>query len=56
MAAAEPHVRARAMVRIERSAVANRTEWERLPSERRRELVRKDELGRPVVIRVVEYE
>lgn len=51
-----PEVQARAVVRVERPAVATQKEWERLPPARRRELVRKDELGRPVAIRVIEYE
>jgi hypothetical protein len=55
-ATAEPSIRARAVIRVERAAVASRAEWERLPPARRRELVRKDELGRPIAIRVVEYE
>jgi hypothetical protein len=49
-------VQATAAIRIERAGVATKTEWERLPPQRRRELIRTDELGRSIAIRLIEHE
>jgi hypothetical protein len=51
-----PRPQAKAFVRIARPAIANKGEWERLPASRRKERIQYDEQGRPVLVRLVEYE
>lgn len=51
-----PAVNSTATVRIERPAVASREEWERLPKETRREIVVRGGDGRPLLVRVIEYQ
>jgi hypothetical protein len=52
----QPAVNATATVRIERPAVASREQWERLPKETRREIVVRGGDGRPLLVRVIEYQ
>lgn len=52
----QSEVRSIASVRIERPAIVNRKEWERAASTSRREIVVRDELGQPVLVRVIEYQ
>ncbi|HEU5482849.1 MAG TPA: hypothetical protein VFU80_07160 [Sphingomicrobium sp.] len=47
---------ARASVRIERPVKVNRKEWERLPQSSRREVIRRDGRGRPILLRLVEQQ
>jgi hypothetical protein len=49
-------VEATASVRIEHSATATRKSWEQLPKGSRKEVVIRDERGRPVLVRIVDYE
>jgi hypothetical protein len=51
-----PRAPARAAVRIERAGVATKAEWDRLPAQHRRQLIRRDEFGRSIAIRVIEHE
>ena len=53
---ARPQVQARATVRILRPASNGTRDWTRLPSERRRELIVKDERGAPVLLRIIDNE
>jgi hypothetical protein len=45
-----------ASVRIEHPAAANKKEWERSPSSSRREILIRDEDGKRVLVRVIQYE
>lgn len=47
---------AKAMVRIERPAIANEEEWKGPPQQRRRERIIKDERGGRQLQRLFEYE
>jgi hypothetical protein len=49
-------LQASATVRIERPVSASRTDWDRLPASQRREVIARDEQGRPVLLRIVENE
>ena len=51
-----PKVRATATVRIERAASASRERWEQLPLSSKREVIVRDAQGRPVLLRLVEYQ
>jgi hypothetical protein len=53
VASAAPAV---ASVRINRPAEASKAEWERTPRANRREIVRRDADGRPILVRVIEHE
>jgi len=53
---AQSHSQATATVRIERPAIANSKEWDRAPKAGRREIVRRDEGGQTVLLRLVEYQ
>lgn len=54
---ATPVVRqARATVHIVSAVRASRDEWKRLPPQRRREVVRRDDDGRAVRLRLIENE
>lgn len=46
----------RATVRIERPVRVGGEEWQRVPRDKRREIVITDEQGRPVLLRLVEME
>lgn len=52
----QPRVQARAVGRVVRPVVATREEWEHLAPASRREIIRNDEFGRPVIIRLIEHE
>lgn len=56
--APQPTLRAIATVsvRIERPAKAGREEWDRVPESRKSEVVVQDKDGRPVLLRLVEYQ
>ena len=47
---------ATASVRIERPAKVSRDEWERVPQRQRREILVRDEAGRPLLLRLIENE
>jgi hypothetical protein len=49
-----PTMQATATVRIERPVKVSRDEWEKLPSQSKREVVITDEQGRRLLLRVVE--
>jgi hypothetical protein len=49
-------VQAKASVRIERPAIANKKEWEKSPKSSRRVITVHDEHGRPIPVRVIEYQ
>jgi len=51
-----PTVNSTATVRIERPAVASRERWEHLPEQKRREIIVRDGDGRPLLVRVIEYQ
>ena len=51
---AEPQ--AKVTVRIERAATASRQEWKNTAKSSRREVVVRDEHGRPVLLRLIEYQ
>ena len=53
---AKPQAQARATVRILQGAASNKTAWNEAKRERRRQIQRLDDKGKPIVIRVVEYE
>lgn len=54
---ATPVVRqARATVHIVSAARASRDEWKRLPPQKRREVLRRDEHGRVTLLRLIENE
>lgn len=46
---------AKATVRIEQAVRATRKEWDRQPALYRREIIRKDEHGNVVLLRIVDY-
>jgi len=46
---------AKATVRIEHAVRATRKEWDRQPAAHRREVIRKDEHGNVVLLRIVDY-
>ena len=48
--------RATATIRIERPAIASDKEWEHSPKASRREIIRRDERGQPMLLRVIEYQ
>ena len=47
---------ATASVRIERPVKVSAEEWERLPEQQRREILVRDEAGRPLLLRLIENE
>jgi hypothetical protein len=47
---------ATATIRIERPAIASDKEWNQPAKASRREVVRRDERGRPMLLRVIEYQ
>ena len=47
---------ARVTLRIQRAARASDSEWRKAPPDSRREIGRKDENGRTIVIRVIEHQ
>jgi len=47
---------ATATIRIERPAIASDKEWEHSPKASRREIIRRDERGQPMLLRVIEYQ
>jgi hypothetical protein len=47
---------AMATIRIERPGIANAKEWEQAPKSSRREIIIRDKDGRPVRVRLIEYE
>jgi hypothetical protein len=49
-------VQARVTLRIQRAARASESDWRKAPPARRREIERKDEAGRTIVIRVIEHQ
>lgn len=49
-----PKVQATATVRIERPVSASRERWEQLPPSSKREIIVRDEQGRPVLLRLIE--
>jgi hypothetical protein len=49
-------VRATASIRIERPAIANSKAWEESPKSSRRVIIVDDEHGRPILVRVIEYQ
>ena len=49
-------VRTSASIRIEHPATVDREQWEKAPKASRREIVVLDEQGRPIVMRVIDYE
>lgn len=53
-ARAEPQ--AKVTVRIERAATASRREWKNTAKSARREVVVRDEHGRPLLLRLIEYQ
>jgi hypothetical protein len=53
---AERPVEAQATVRIERPVSASADQWERLSETKRREILVRDEHGRPVLVRLIENE
>lgn len=53
---APPERRARATVRIVSAVRASSREWHHLPPERRREILIRDERGRPLRLRLIELE
>lgn len=55
---APPHriAQAAATVRIERPAIANRDEWKNAPGLARREVIIRDDHGRTVLLRIIEYQ
>jgi hypothetical protein len=48
-------VQARAIVRIMRPAIASSKAWELSPKGARKETIRRDERGEPVLLRLIEY-
>ena len=52
----EPSSQARVTLRIHRAAQASAREWRKAPPASRREIERKDENGRAIVIRVIEHQ
>jgi hypothetical protein len=48
--------RGTATIRIERPAIANKEEWEVHPMGSRKEVILYDKLGRPVLVRLIEYQ
>lgn len=50
------HIQATATVRIQRSRALNEYEWKHTPKISRREVIIHDEEGRPILLRLVEYE
>jgi hypothetical protein len=53
-ARAEPQ--AKVTVRIERAATASRQEWKNTAESGRREVVVRDEHGRPLLLRLIDYQ
>ena len=53
---AKPQAQARATVRILQGAASNKTAWNEAKRERRRQIQRLDDQGKPMLIRVIEYE
>jgi hypothetical protein len=51
-----PKAEARASVRVERPAIANRKAWEDSSASARRVVTIRDERGQPVLVRVIEYQ
>ncbi len=49
-------VKARATVRVERAVRVTGDDWKRLPEAKRREVLVRDEQGRPVLLRLIENE
>jgi hypothetical protein len=49
-------MQATATIRIERPAIANDKAWDQSPKASRREIIRRDERGQPLLLRVVEYQ
>ncbi len=47
-------MRATATARIERPSTVSSKDWERSPQQLRRELIVHDELGRPLLLRLIE--
>ena len=54
--AERPAMQARVTVRIERPARASAKQWDSLPLSGRREILIRDDQGRPVLIRLIENE
>lgn len=53
---AKPQAPATATVRIERSIEVRSKTWIEAPSRQRREIRKADEFGRPVVLRLIEFQ
>jgi len=53
---ARAQAQATATIRIERPAIANSAEWDRAPRASRKEVIRRDERGRPVLLRLIEHQ
>jgi len=53
---AGPQVQSRATVRIERGGSAGETQWKSAPLDRRREILRKGDDGKPQVLRVIDFQ
>jgi len=49
-------VQARATIRILRPAIASRKGWDLSPKGSRKETIRRDEQGQPVLLRLIEYQ
>jgi hypothetical protein len=47
---------ARASVRVERATISNEQYWKATPHQARKELLKFDEKGNPVLIRLIEHE
>lgn len=52
----QAEVQARATVRIERPATASSEQWAHVPRGARKEVIRRDERGNLVLIRIVDFE
>ena len=58
LVATEPpaHAQGTVTIRVERPAIASENEWQRPSPGARREIIRLDERGRPMLLRVLEFE
>jgi hypothetical protein len=55
-AQASPQVQAKATIRVLTSGIGSPREWERAPKWQRGRIIIKGESGRPVTIRVIEFQ
>jgi hypothetical protein len=51
-----PEIQARASVRVQRVRAVNQNEWDHAPKSSRREVVVRDDQGRWILLRTVEYQ